>query len=107
MVNFNFPKVWWGAITIGVGGWGNCPPPAPMVATALVVRQVETVSYSGSHTKESIIALHLHESLSNLQTGRESCLYSSIRDYVFDDNKYLATLCKAATYGYIAFSCQS
>ena len=27
MVNFNFPKVWWGAITIG--GWGAIALPCP------------------------------------------------------------------------------
>ena len=34
MVNFNLPKVWWGAITIG--GGGAIAPHAPMVATALI-----------------------------------------------------------------------
>ena len=36
MGNFDFPKVWWGGGQYRlVGGWGQLPPLAPMVATAL------------------------------------------------------------------------
>ena len=55
--NFDFPKVWWGAIPIG-GGGGQLPPLAPMVTTALM-----------------LVVMHRHSALTYITSCTELLTY--------------------------------